>query len=273
MPIYPLLMALTAASAAPVHPINAVVGDASWIERYGHAPTASEQGLEDERHVVHLAWIERRLRAAPTDHLDPERRAMRAYLLDALHAYTERGAFPVNEPGVVGPRFIDDEGTICAVGYLIEVSAGRELAELMDERHEHEYLLDIDDPELSAWIGSSGLSAEELASIQPVGYAGPPIDIGYVLLVGLLAVPDLAFLVADVAALTQTGTITAPALSIGQIVYGVAQLGVAALVLFDALDQRDVNVGQLVLALSGAAISASMIAYSSVSLDTPAGAP
>src|SRR5262245_12720473 len=95
-----LVPALLLASARAPAPINAVVGDASWVERYGRLPTDDERALDRERHVVHLEWIERKLRARDVSHLSSEQRAMRARLLDALAEYTRRAEFPVNDPGV-----------------------------------------------------------------------------------------------------------------------------------------------------------------------------
>jgi hypothetical protein len=155
---------------SPLGAINAVAGDASWIERYGHAPTPEEaRTRDDERHRVHLAWIERKLRAAPVDHLTDEQRRTRLRLLDALADYREIGVHPINERSERLPRFLDRDGRICAVGYLIEVSAGRELVEQVNARWEYDYLLEIEDPALDAWIAASGFTKRELASIQPTG--------------------------------------------------------------------------------------------------------
>ena len=195
------------ARAEPVAPINAVVGDASWVARYGRLPTEADARERDElRHRVHLEWIEGHLRAAPVDHLAPKARAQRARLLDALAAYRARGVHPVNERGARLPRFLDRQGRICAVGYLIEVSASRALVETINARHEYDYLLEIDDPALDAWIAKSGLSVGELASIQPTGYAGPSLRVdagdGDAWLAGLGAAivlaADVALFVSDV---------------------------------------------------------------------------
>ena len=50
--------------------------------------------------------------------------------------------------------FIDDHHTICAVGYLIEQSAGRPLAEKIAQQHRYDFIEDIaaDMPEVQAWI-------------------------------------------------------------------------------------------------------------------------
>jgi len=73
--------------------------------------------------------------------------------------------------------FIDDFGNVCAVGYLIERSVGRALPEQIARLHRFEYLEDIAAamPEVRAWIASSGLTLDELASIQP-GYEAPMVE-------------------------------------------------------------------------------------------------
>ena len=149
--------------------INAIVGDASFLEAHGRAPTAEDDELERIR--THLLWIEARLRETSTAHLGPELRARRARSLDVLHAYALAGEFPHHDAGAAAgrrPRFIDAHGRICAVGRLIEASAGRALAEDVSARHELDYLSAMGDhAELMAWAAQSGFTLEELASIQP----------------------------------------------------------------------------------------------------------
>jgi hypothetical protein len=214
---------LVLASPALAEPINTVVGDASWIERYGRPPTAEDDRLRDaERHRVHLAWIEGRLRARDVSHLSPELRARRAMLLDALADYRRRGEKPINEHFAGRrPRFIDDEGRICAVGYLIEVSAGRALAEHIDAHHEHDYLLDIHDAGLDAWIASSGFTAEELASIQP-GYSEEINQIIYGVIAAPIGLVELPFLVYDIESEAQDGRRIDQGVAAGQLVAGAA---------------------------------------------------
>jgi len=159
--------------------VNAVIGDDSWVARFGVVPDASAD--EDARLRVHLEYVEAMLRARVPDGLSEAQRAARAHNLDLLHAYVERGAFPRNHE-VAGrrPHFIDDDGRICAVGYLIEQTAGRAAAEAINAAHEWDYIPEIRG--IEAWVAASGLTVEELATIQP-GYSWrprpvppPPID-------------------------------------------------------------------------------------------------
>ena len=111
---------------------------------------------------AHLEATERRLREVP------EPSAQRLQTLERLHAYWVRGQFPGNrkEPGQV-PVFIDERGVACAVAQLLIDSGQRDLAERVQATDNHGYLLEMKVPGLESWIVGSGLTAEELASIQP----------------------------------------------------------------------------------------------------------
>src|SRR5690349_14977575 len=83
---------------------------------------------EAERIRRHLDAVVAQLRAADHD-LDDATLARRDALIDALEVYAATGAFPKNHvyPGR-RPVFIDPHGTLCAVGHLVAVSAGRDAA-------------------------------------------------------------------------------------------------------------------------------------------------
>jgi hypothetical protein len=153
----------------PVDPVNAVIGDESWVVRFGAPPA---RGVADtDRIRVHLEHVEAVLRAERTSGLDAAQRAERALNLDRLHAYVAAGRFPRNDvmPGR-HPRFIDAQGNACAVGHLMIVSGAGALAAAIDRDHEWAELTDIpSSPELERWIAASGLTPVELATIQP-GY-------------------------------------------------------------------------------------------------------
>ena len=157
-----LLVLLTSTAFADGE--NAVLGDASWRARFGVAP--EEAADEETRLRVHLEYVEAVLRARDTSGLTDDQRAARAHNLDLLRAYIARGEFPRNHdvPGR-RPHFIDEDGRICAVGYLIERTAGRAAAEAINRAHEWDFLDDIRG--IDAWVDASGLTREELAMIQP----------------------------------------------------------------------------------------------------------
>jgi len=154
-----------------VQPVNAVLGNESFRQVHGAFPTPDTP--ERLRLRTHLAYVEALLRARSSPSLTPAQRARRASLLDSLRAYRRAGRFPRNTevPGR-SPVFIDQEGRVCAVGHLIAVSAGRDLAERIDAQY---HLADVRDMDLSAideWAEANGFTRRELAMIQP-WYGGP----------------------------------------------------------------------------------------------------
>jgi hypothetical protein len=108
------------------------------------------------------------LRAVPIQNISPALRAERMKNLDRLHEYRVRGIFPSNPRTIARPCFIDNSGNICAVGYLVERSAGRAVAEAISDRYRHAFIDEMNSPLLERWIASSGLTSTEAAMIQPV---------------------------------------------------------------------------------------------------------
>ncbi|MCI5056186.1 MAG: hypothetical protein MRY83_08760 [Flavobacteriales bacterium] len=147
--------------AAHAQFINPIVGDTSWIEHSGHLPSGKEN--EQQRIATHLQFILAKLKSKNIQD------SQRIENLDHLEAYIELARFPKNTKYEYSrkPCFIDDEGTICAVGYLIQETAGRALAESINSKYQYDLLSNIKDPELMQWQKESGLSLVELASIQP----------------------------------------------------------------------------------------------------------
>ncbi|MCI5056185.1 MAG: hypothetical protein MRY83_08755 [Flavobacteriales bacterium] len=152
------------------HTINPIVGDTSWIEQEGKLPTGKEP--PDERIKAHLQYALEKVEANPISDssLIENRRKNLAHLQD----YINLGKFPENTKYKYErrPCFIDDAGTICAVGYLVQETAGRSLAEEINTKFQYAFLEDMNDPDLMEWQKSSGLSVKELATIQPTyGYS------------------------------------------------------------------------------------------------------
>lgn len=174
--LFALLLATTVATAAPnvLRPgANHHLGDDSFVTRFGRAPTAADG--EALRMRVHLEYVRDLLASRPAT--PPALADRRAELLGYLGDYIAKGVTPKNTyVPHRNPVFIDAEGNICAVGYLIERSAGRAVAEAIAKAHRLDYLEDIAAamPEVRSWIASSGFTLDELASIQP-GYEGPDV--------------------------------------------------------------------------------------------------
>jgi|GEM_PF-860897 len=151
---------------------NHHLGDTSFVAGFGHAPGVGDG--EPQRMKTHLRYVRALLGAATPTH--PEFAARRAELLGYLDDYIAKGITPANmDRPWRTPVFVDALGNVCAVGYLIERSAGRELVERIASEHRYDFLEDITMPEVVAWIAESGFTLEELASIQP-GYMAPIIE-------------------------------------------------------------------------------------------------
>ncbi len=152
--------------APPINSVNLVLGDISFVDTFGRLPNADDAELLRLR--THLAYVEARLRETDVSHLSQDQRVARGRILDRLHEYTQAGAFPTNYdlPGR-RPCFIDRDGNICAVGYLVERSAGREVAETINAQYQYASIDQIDTPILDGWLEQFGLTRLEAAMIQP----------------------------------------------------------------------------------------------------------
>lgn len=154
-------------SLATTYTVNAVIGDQSFFEKFGKLPTIETD--DNLRIQTHLDFVEKSLRASSVAHLSAKAKAKRAELLDALHVYWTKNVFPQPLAYFEGrkPCFIDGDGSICAVGYLIEIASGRDVAERINSKYQYEYLLEMDDPLIDNWASEHGFSLTELAMIQP----------------------------------------------------------------------------------------------------------
>lgn len=157
--------------------VNPILGDESFRATFGETPSAETD--EQLRLQTHLAYVEQRLRAKDVSNWPLERQQQRAKMLDLLKTYRLAGAFPRNYdyPGERKPCFIDRDGNICAVGYLVAQTAGWEVAEAINEKYQYENLLAMNDASLDAWVAQSGLTKRECAMIQPT--YGSPTPITY----------------------------------------------------------------------------------------------
>lgn len=152
--------------------INPILGDQSYILKYGATP--NDFTPDQIRIATHLEYAEYVLRSKDVSEMNAEQIQKRTHILDLLHEYWMRGLFPNNtdETDERRPCFIDHNGTICAVGYLIEQTAGHDVAELINERFMYNEILEMNDPVVINWMEECGLTREECAMIQP-GYGDP----------------------------------------------------------------------------------------------------
>ena len=161
-----LYQGLFAQASPHLFPVNAVIGDSSFLWKFHRLPTTEDP--EALRIATHLEYVQHLLESKPAS-------PPRTQTLRLLDVYRKAGQFPHNydHPGR-RPCFIDREGNICAVGYLIEQTAGRELAEKINLEYQYASVFEMEMPELTEWVGNSGLTLQECAMIQPVAF-------GYVL--------------------------------------------------------------------------------------------
>lgn len=173
----PLLALLCFSLYLPAQSINAIVGDTSWFEKHGAWP--SDEADEQARIRTHLEYVYQRLLRETPKNLSAAQVEKRQHLLGKLANYIQSASFPryYQHPYKRRPVFIDDRGTLCAVGHLIAEDAGRAEAERINGLFRLEFLLDMEDEGLVAWQEQSGFSLKELAMIQPTyGWERQPID-------------------------------------------------------------------------------------------------
>jgi hypothetical protein len=175
--------------------VNAIIGDISFTSKYGTAPSGNMP--DDTRIRTHLEYVEQLLRKKEASHLPSKLQQNRKKLLALLNEYHRSGSFPKNydHPGR-RPCFIDKEGNICAVGYLVAKTAGLDVAQKINAEHQYDYIEDMKTPELANWIAASGLTLEECAMIQPTyGWRDPKEETpaGYTISTSLLSGANAVF--------------------------------------------------------------------------------
>lgn len=169
--LFAIVLAFVSCQESQVHDksstVNQIIGDISFLEAFGVYP--DDQTDESLRIQTHLKYVQGLLRNKEVSHLSPDLRDKRKQALDHLNDYWQAGIFPTNNayPGERKPCFIDDAGRICAVGYLVEQTAGRKLAEEINQQAQYALLEEMEIPELDRWVAQSGFEKEELAMIQP----------------------------------------------------------------------------------------------------------
>ena len=125
--------------------VNPIIGDISFVTKFGHQPNSS---TDDELRIkTHLEYVENLLKQKDVSDLSIELQNRRKHLLDLLHNYWTRGVFPKNYDyaGKRKPCFIDKDNTICAVGYLIEQTTSRQVAEEINRKYKYEEVLAMND--------------------------------------------------------------------------------------------------------------------------------
>lgn len=92
----------------------------------------------------------------------------RLFEITRLREYSAAGRFPRNHRIFDRtPIFIDERGTPCAVGYLMQRSGHQALASDIARTSNHIYVEHIKEGAALEWILFSGLTQDECARIQP----------------------------------------------------------------------------------------------------------
>jgi hypothetical protein len=154
--------------------VNPLLGDISYESKFGHKPDATTDN--NLRIRTHLEYVENSLRSKDVSTLSTDLKTKRNDLLNLLHEYWTKGVFPKNYdyPDQRKTCFIDKDGAICAVGYLLEQTTSRQVAEGINRAHQYEELLAMNNSTVDKWILTSGLTKEECAMIQPA-YGPTPV--------------------------------------------------------------------------------------------------
>jgi len=153
--------------------VNPIIGDVSFVKKFGSLPDKNTD--EDLRIKTHLEYVESLLRKKDVSNLPADLKEKRLQVLNLLRSYWTAGIFPRNYDYTERkPCFIDKDNRICAVGFLIERTAGRKVAEQINTSHKYDELLAMNDKAVDSWIATSGLTREECAMIQPT-YGPPPV--------------------------------------------------------------------------------------------------
>ncbi len=160
--------------------VNPIIGDISYVSKFGHTP--NETTDNNLRIKTHLEYVENLLRKKDVSNLSVELKTKRNHLLDLLHIYWTNEKFPKNYDysDQRKPCFIDKDETICAVGYLIEQTTSRNVADAININYKYDEILEMNDKTVENWILNSGLTKEECAMIQPTYGPSPVYTYNYI---------------------------------------------------------------------------------------------
>jgi len=160
--------------------VNPLLGDISFENKFGYKPDATTDN--NLRIKTHLEYVENLLRNKDVSELSADLQKKRSHLLDLLHDYWTNGVFPKNYDYTDQrkPCFIDKDGTICAVGYLVEQTTSRQVADDINSKHKYDELLAMNNSTVDNWVLTSGLTKEECAMIQPTYGPTPVYSYNYI---------------------------------------------------------------------------------------------
>jgi hypothetical protein len=118
---------------------------------------------------LHLLLVAKILENRSMENLSEKQINNRKQLLKKLENYADDGTFPINNNLIAyrSPIFIDQIGTHCAVGYLMQQSGHESLAQSINSKERFAYIKNIKTYGVKEWASANGFSLDELAWIQP----------------------------------------------------------------------------------------------------------
>lgn len=168
-----LLSSLLTAHFAPAEMDDPV--DPTGAERLLPSIDVDERAIaiareaETDRVRAQLLAAEQFLRSRSTSELTRIQVERRAANIAILREYRARGQFPHNTefPGQRVPYFVDSEGTLGALSYLMARSGQRDLVHQVAATHNNAYVGELaGNVEVMEWLAREGLTLEEAALIQ-----------------------------------------------------------------------------------------------------------
>lgn len=141
----------------------------NWKKYEAIAPNgmAIDFNSDSEYIEAHLRNVIPILKQNPVDHLSDEQLRARLFLINTLEGYCNSGNFPINYHFAERtPVFIDEHGTHCAVGYLLQQSGYDHVAQRIAANENFAWVKDISDEAIPSLQQASGLSLEEVKLIQ-----------------------------------------------------------------------------------------------------------
>lgn len=133
---------------------------------------------KQERISNRLTYVQQLLKMRKTTELTPQQQSNRTQLLNLLELYVMLGKYPSDYDQKVKERlcFKDASGRRCAIGFMIERTAGQHLADIVCDQESLEFLVPAHKSAYEAWLAQSGMTSEELAMIQPNFSGQAPAD-------------------------------------------------------------------------------------------------
>lgn len=141
----------------------------NWEKYAGRINEEKKRDFTSDKEYVqaHLESVLEILKSNPVSQLTCEQFDSRMKLIEILSEYREAGKFPINyHCSNRIPVFIDENGTYCAVGYLLKETGFDDVAKCIAETDNYVWVKDINHPAISEWQKKSGFTLEEIKLIQ-----------------------------------------------------------------------------------------------------------